>query len=131
MNRRDFLIASSALLALPGAAFARSYVRYEAGAERALLAGDKAVLLDFSATWCSTCKAQERAMNALRKENPAYDEKITFVNVDWDTFGRSKLANSLNIPRRSTLVLMRGDTELGRVVARTSKRDIKTLLDLA
>jgi hypothetical protein len=37
----------------------------------------------------------------------------------------------LNIPRRSTLVVLKGDQELGRIVAGTRKGDIKALLDRA
>jgi thioredoxin 1 len=41
------------------------------------------------------------------------------------------LAQQLRIPRRSTLVLLKGREELGRIVAGTSKAEIKSLLDKA
>ena len=37
----------------------------------------------------------------------------------------------LNIPRRSTLVVLKGDKELGRVVAETGRDKIKALMDTA
>jgi thioredoxin 1 len=37
----------------------------------------------------------------------------------------------MNIPRRSTLVVLKGNKELGRIVAGTAKDDIKALMDLA
>jgi len=89
------------------------------------------VFLDFKADWCTTCKAQERAINAIKKSDPAYVEAITFINVDWDQYGNGALSQSLNIPRRSTLVVLEGDVELGRIVANTNKAAIKSLMDVA
>ena len=51
--------------------------------------------------------------------------------MDWDIHSRSKLSKELKIPRRSTLVVLSGDEELGRIVAGTSKSKIKELLDTA
>ena len=87
------------------------------------------ILLDFKASWCSTCAAQERVLNALRAENPAYDAAITFINVDWDAYGDGALSQTLQIPRRSTLVLLKGRTELARLVAATAVDEIRALLD--
>jgi thioredoxin 1 len=136
MNRRDFLAATATItLAAPlfaaKSAFAANSLAYTDGLEKTLLAEGKTVFLDFSATWCGTCKAQERVIDALRAEDPAYDAGIAFVRVDWDDFGDGSLSKSLNIPRRSVLVVLRGDAELGRVVAQTGREEIKTLMDLA
>ena len=62
---------------------------------------------------------------------PAYDQAMTFVRVDWDDFRRETVVTSRNVPRRSTLILLRGDKELGRIVAGTSKKQIQGLMDLA
>ena len=80
---------------------------------------------------CSTCAAQERVINALKAENPDYEANITFINVDWDDYGKSDIVKSMKIPRRSTLVVLKGDQELGRIVAGTSKGQIKQLMDTA
>jgi len=80
--------------------------------------------------WCGTCKRQERIVDNLRANNPELDEKITFITVDWDEFGRHEVATSRNIPRRSTLLLLRGNQELGRIVAGTNPGQINELLQL-
>lgn len=130
MKRRDFLTLTAATALLPG--FARAAAQeYTTGMVSDALARGETVFLDFKASWCSTCAAQERVINALKAENPAYEQAVTFINVDWDKHGRGGLANSLNIPRRSTLVVLKGDRELGRIVAGTSRKDIKALMDLA
>lgn len=130
MNRRYFLALSASAAALPFAAYAAP-LTYEPGlVEKHLQAGD-IVFLDFKADWCSTCAAQERVINALKAENPDYEAKITFIDVDWDTHGKSELTKRMNIPRRSTLVVLKGDQELGRVVAQTGKSQIKALMDAA
>ena len=94
------------------------------------LAEGKVVFVDYAADWCSTCKRQERILSELRESNPAFDEHITFVRVDWDKYGTAEVATERNIPRRSTLVLLKGDEELGRIVAGTSADEIKALLEL-
>ena len=54
---------------------------------------------------------------------------MTFVRVDWDSYGDQPVSTDRKIPRRSTLLVLRGDKELGRIVAGTSEADIKALLD--
>jgi len=91
--------------------------------------GGKPYLLDFSATWCTTCKAQERVMDSLQ-EQASYNS-IPIIRVDWDENRGGPLVAKLAIPRRSTLVVMQGEVELGRVVAQTSEASIAALMDLA
>ena len=131
MNRRSFLAASCATLALPLPALAADRVFYTPGLAESALDAGKVVFLDFWTNWCSTCAAQDRVISDLRRSNPAYDEVITFITVDWDKFADSDLARNLGIPRRSTLVALKGDEEIGRIVAGTAEADIKALIDAA
>ena len=136
MNRRDLFAltaAAAVTLAAPLPAMAEDVpgMAYTPEALQAALADGQTVLLDFKASWCPTCAAQGRVINALRAENPAYDEAITFMIADWDEWGQSPIVTEMNVPRRSTLIVLRGDKELGRVIAATSKDDIKMLMDRA
>ena len=130
MDRRLFLAASSASLLIPGAALAAATGEpYREGLVVEKLAAGETVFLDFYTDWCSTCRAQGRAINALKKENPAYEQAMSFVAVDWDQHARSQIAQVLEIRRRSTLVLLKGGSDFGRIVAGTSKSEIKALMD--
>lgn len=130
MHRRQFITLLSASALWPLATRAEPMMYSPGNAEAAMQAG-KVVLLDFWASWCSTCAAQERVLTTLRAENPDYDRNIQFFIVDWDQYAQGELARSLNIPRRSTLVTLKGETEIARIVAGTGKADIKALLDQA
>ncbi|WP_172298108.1 thioredoxin family protein [Pseudoruegeria sp. HB172150] len=128
MKRRAFLAGTGAVM-MAGPALA--VTAYMPGLVTKELNAGKTVFLDFKASWCTTCAAQERVINALKAENPAYEQAISFINVDWDEYGRSDLARSLKIPRRSALVVLKGNRELGRIVAGTGRDQIKALMDTA
>lgn len=130
MKRREFLATAGAVALVPLATRA-AVMDYTPGLVQQRLAAGDTVFVDFKASWCTTCAAQERVINALRAENPAYDEAVTFINVDWDQYRNSDLVAALNIPRRSTLVVLKGQSELGRIVAGTSRSVIKDLMDTA
>jgi hypothetical protein len=68
-------------------------------------------------------------LKKLRASYPQYDKSITFVLIDWNTFRSHTVTTSRKIPRRSTMVLIKDGTEIGRLVAQTSEQKIKALLD--
>lgn len=116
-----------AIAALP--ALAGNVVTYLPDVLQNAIDSGEPYLLDFSATWCSTCKVQERVLDKLQAQSADYNS-IQIIRVDWDTNRSGPLVAALAIPRRSTLVLLRGEDELGRVVAQTSESSIAALLDL-
>lgn len=130
MDRRQFIL-SAAALGVAGPAFAASGVDYTPGLVQQELDAGKTVFIDFYTDWCTTCRAQQRVISALKSENPDYQANISFVSVDWDKYRNSDLARGLNIPRRSTLVVLRGEEELGRIVAGTRQSAIRELMDTA
>jgi len=131
MQRRDFLALTAAItVAMPIKARAAA-LDYSPGLVDQRLAAGETVFVDFKASWCTTCAAQERVLNGLKAENPAYERAVTFINVDWDSYRDDALTVFLNIPRRSTLVVLKGDEELGRIVAGTGRAEIKALMDTA
>ena len=130
MFRRTFLAVLGAGLAAPIKALAGGWIEYsDTDPIASALKAGKTVFVDYSASWCSTCARQERVISALRAENPAYDANLVFVRVDWDSFGRAPVTRDRRIPRRSTLIVLKGDQELGRIVAGTGTSQIKSLMD--
>lgn len=129
MNRRETLALGAAFALAPS--LAQAAIEYTPGLVAERLAAGETVFVDFTASWCTTCASQKRTITAFRQENPAYDAAVTFVDVDWDAYGNSDLAKTLAIPRRSTLVVLKGNQELGRIVAGTNKAQIKALMDTA
>ncbi|MEM6309567.1 MAG: thioredoxin family protein [Pseudomonadota bacterium] len=133
MKKRDFLglgLASALAVTVPQMVAAAEWVDYtDADPINEALAAGKIVLVDYAAAWCSVCAKQERVINALRSDNPDYDAKIVFVRVDWDDFRSAPVTRDRKIPRRSTLIVLKGDEEIGRVVGGTSQDQIKELMD--
>ncbi|MFY0692218.1 MAG: thioredoxin family protein [Paracoccaceae bacterium] len=129
MKRRSFIALALAASFAPVTAFAEDFVDYTPGVIESALKDGKTVFVDYSASWCSTCKRQGRIINALRAEDPTYDAAMVFVKVDWDTYKGHEVTTSRGIPRRSTLIVLRGEDELGRIVAGTSETQIKDLMN--
>jgi thiol:disulfide interchange protein len=127
MNRRHFLATAAMFTASP----LMAGTDYTPGLVTKELAAGKTVFLDFFAPWCSTCAAQSRIIDSLKAENPAYEQAVSFIKIDWDTYKEAEITKSLNIPRRSTLVVLKGEQELGRIVAGTGRAQIQALMDTA
>ncbi len=130
MKRRHFMAAVAAATLIPSFASAEGFIDYTPGLIKSELAAGKTVFVDYGAAWCSTCARQERVINELRAKSGKYDDAMTFIKVDWDTYSGHNVTTSRNIPRRSTLLVLKGDEELGRIVAGTSKSSIRSLMDL-
>jgi hypothetical protein len=77
-----------------------------------------------------TCQIKADILRALLARNPEY-QRLTFIEVDWDTFGRSVLTDRLGVKRNSTLLVMKAGKELARLEAVPDERKIARLLDAA
>jgi thioredoxin 1 len=128
MNRRTFISVLTGLVLMSGMSFANESIVYTPGLIKERLSAGETLFVDYSATWCSTCKRQEKILNEIRKNNSFYDEKMTFVKIDWDTYKDHEVTSSRNIPRRSTLLVLRGNEEIGRIIAGTDPKEIELLM---
>lgn len=128
MNRRTCISVLTGLVLMSGMSFANESIVYTPGLIKERLSAGETLFVDYSATWCSTCKRQEKILNEIRKNNSFYDEKMTFVKIDWDTYKDHEVTSSRNIPRRSTLLVLRGNEEIGRIIAGTDPKEIEALM---
>ena len=131
MKRHIFLSAVFSILITSQVGYAKERIFYSPGLAEAAIEEGKVVFLDFWTNWCTTCVAQDRVIRELRSSNQTYDSRITFITVNWDQYSDAQISKKLKVLRRSTLIAMKGSKELGRLVAATSQKDIKELMDKA
>jgi thioredoxin 1 len=137
MNRRDMMRSVAALglalAAMPGMAAAEAArpVEYTPALLTEELAAGRTVVLDFSASWCPSCLAQGRAIQALRAGNPAYDAGLVFMRVDWDTWKDQDIARRLDVTGRGAVVILKGDAIVARSDTHLQKAALQALLDQA
>ena len=122
-----FFVAAIPTVVQAGADF----VPYKPGIVKSAIAKGETAILFFKSTYWGTCARQDRVLKKLRAGYPQYNKFITFVIIDWDTYKNHEVTTSRNIPRRSTMVLIKGGKEAKRLVAQTSEQKIKALLDNA
>ena len=85
------------------------------------------VAVHFHATWCPTCRAQDKALDAL-KSDPAL-KNVTILKADYDQ--EKALKKQMNIRTQSTFVVFRGSTEVARSAGVTDAEQIKATLAAA
>ena len=89
-----------------------------------LTAEGKPVMLDISASWCPTCKAQKPIVEGLMKQ-PAYKD-VTAMTIDFDA--DKPLLKKFKVTMQSTLVAFKGSKEVGRSVGDTTPDGIELLV---
>lgn len=129
MHRRTFLL-STAALAVPKFGAAYPAQTFTPAVWRNLRGTDQTLVMNFRASWSLTCQIKADLIAEALAENPAYTN-LTFVDVDWDTFGRSQMTQRLKVERRSTLLVMKNGEEVTRLVNEPYARRVRALLDAA
>ena len=129
MHRRTFLLSSVASL-IPTVILAYPAEMFSPAVWRDLRDQGGVVILNYRASWSLTCQIKADLIAEALMENPAYGQ-LTFVDVDWDTFGRSQLTERLKVTRRSTLLVMKNGKEIARLENAPYARDVRGLLDIA
>jgi thioredoxin 1 len=125
-DRRTFLalLAAAALTPLSASAFEEGPFASEAFA--AAQTAGKPIVIHVAAEWCETCHAQRAVLEELEGE-PAFAAYALYT-VDYDT--QKDVMRTFNASQRSTLIVFKGDEEVGRLVGDTSEESIRALLEL-
>lgn len=118
----SFVAAS--LVCLAGAAHALTIKPFNEAEFAAAQSAGKPVAIHFTATWCPTCKAQEKVLRQL-KEDPLL-ANVTLLTSDYD---QSKaLQKQMSVKAQSTFVVFKGKVEVARSSGEVEPKEIKTLL---
>jgi thioredoxin 1 len=126
MNRRRLLgaVMLSAMLPFATAALAMDQ-KFDQKAFDAAQAAGKPILVEVSAPWCPTCKAQAPILSKLKGE--ARFKNLEAFNIDFDS--QKDLLKKFNVRMQSTLIVFKGKQETGRSTGDTNAGSIEQLLD--
>lgn len=83
-----------------------------------------AVVIDISAPWCPTCKAQKPIVDSLMQK-PAYRD-VTLLTVDFDS--DKATLKKFKVTSQSTLIAFKGVAERDRSVGDTSASGLEKLV---
>jgi thiol-disulfide isomerase/thioredoxin len=100
---------------------------FDAKAFEAAQASGKPILVEVTAPWCPTCKAQAPILQKLTADPKFKDLKV--FNVDFDS--RKDVLRQLNVQMQSTLIVYKGKAEQGRSTGDTKEPSIAALLNKA
>jgi thioredoxin 1 len=89
-------------------------------------AGDP-ILVEITASWCPTCKAQKPILSKFESDPRFKDLKV--FDVDFDS--QKDVVRSFKATMQSTLITFKGDRETARSVGDTNPDSIEALLDKA
>ncbi len=90
-----------------------------------LSAEGKPILLDFRADWCTICAAQAPVIRELMAQSKYQDLTTFTIDFDRDT----ALLKAYKVQLQSTLIVLTGNHEEGRLVGDTSREGIDRLLN--
>lgn len=107
-------------------AHALESARYTPQALSAAQQAGKPVALHFHATWCTTCRVQEKAFNDLKSDATL---PITVLVADFDK--ERELKQKLGVRAQSTVIVYRGSKETARVLAETDPAKLRAALQSA
>ena len=85
----------------------------------------KTEILDFWAPWCGQCTMMTKMLDQLESE---LNEKATLTKVNIDDLSGIELAKKYSVTKLPTLVFVRDDNEIDRIVGVTTKASILSSL---
>lgn len=134
MDRRSFLqtvtLAGGLSALWPVAAMARyEAVPYRRGLLRELQEEGRLIVVNFTAEWSPLSRLKRDTLAQIKSENPTYSQAITFVDIDWDTFGPSRMVERMRIKEHATLVAFRGSREIARITGTYDEAELRAFLE--
>lgn len=129
LARRTLLVAAVAFAATAAVAQTATAPKqkFTMAAFEAAQAAGKPVLVDVTAPWCPTCKAQAPIINSLLAR-PEFKGMAVF-EVDFDS--QKDVLTSLKVGRQSTIITFKGRQEVSRTTGETKADAIEKQLRAA
>lgn len=124
MNRSTVLVALALWATVAHAAEPQPFSQQSFDA---LARDGKPVVVDVSATWCPTCKAQKPIIDKLAAQ-PAYKD-VAVLAVDFDA--DKAVLKQFKVTSQSTLIAFKSGQEKGRSVGDTRPTGIEALFKKA
>ena len=125
LSRRHAVIAAVGLgIAVAVPAYALQSPKFTPAALADAQKAGKAVLVEVSAPWCPVCKAQKPVLDSLFSK----DKYKSFVTFDVDFDSQKDALKALNVQKQSTLIVFKGDKEVGRSTGVTDAAAIEALI---
>jgi thioredoxin 1 len=115
-------IAAASTFLLSASLAAQAGQPFDAQAFQQAQTAGKTILIDVTAAWCPTCKQQGPVIQKIEKEEPS----LVVYEVDFDT--AKDTLKRFHVQYQSTLIMFRGDTEVGRSTGETDPIRIRALV---
>ncbi len=124
-STRSSLLGALLLFALPSFALAAEVKPFSASDLKAAQEAGRPVVIDVTAPWCPTCKAQKPIVDSLLAD-PKFKDMLV-LDVDFDS--QKAVLRDLQVRAQSTFVAYKGKNEVGRSTGDTNKSSIAQLFD--
>lgn len=126
LSRRSLLLVAALPLVM-NTAEAAQFAPFTAEAFEAAQAADMPILVDITASWCPTCKAQKPIIEDLAARDAF--KNLVVLQVDFDS--QKDVVRALGARMQSTLIVFKGRDEVARSVGETDAAVIEAQLSKA
>ena len=116
-------VAGLIFLMMAGPALAGEKLPFDQARFAVAQQANRSILVDITASWCPTCKAQKPIIDSLAAK-PEFKD-LTIFEIDFDA--QKDAARALRAQSQSTLIAFKGKTEMGRSVGETEPASIEAL----
>ncbi len=121
---RLIALAAFALIAIAPFSSAEAAMAFDKQAFKAAQIEGKPILLEITAPWCSVCRKQQPIIKSLEEGGKLPGLKV--FNIDFDS--SKELLKELSVNSQSTLIVYKGNKEVGRSTGSTDAKEIEALV---